>query len=251
VVGDFLCALPDWTSVVAALDAANLAWGELRHGSAVLELPTLAARRSVATIDDRAGGTRQVVRAPYRMSASDTSDVGVAAHRGEHNREVLAEWLDLDADEVDALRAEGVLEVGAAEICGIAAEPGGGLRATLRTSQTAHYAAIINCTGPGRLVEADPLVRSLLADGLAQLGPHGLGLAVDEHGALLGRSPRPPAIYTLGSPRRGHLWETTAAPEIRAQARALADHLIACRSLAGGFGALGSCRADTAYPLPG
>ncbi|GIH11573.1 hypothetical protein Rhe02_96400 [Rhizocola hellebori] len=152
---------------------------------------------------------------------------------------------------IDTLRAEGVLEIGAAEICGIAAESGGGLRATLHTAQTAHYAAVVNCTGPGRLVEADPLVRSLIADGLAQRGPHGLGLAVDEHGALIGRSPRPPAIYTLGAPRRGHLWETTAAPEIRAQARALADHLTARRSVAGGFGALGSCRADTAYPLPG
>ncbi len=152
---------------------------------------------------------------------------------------------------IDTLRAAGVLEIRAAELCGITAEPGGGLRAVLHTSQAAHYAAIVNCTGPGRLVEADPLVRSLIADGLARSGPHGLGLDVDENGALIGRSPRPPAIYTLGSPRRGHLWETTAAPEIRAQARALADHLTARRSVTGGFGALGSCRADTAYQLPG
>jgi uncharacterized NAD(P)/FAD-binding protein YdhS len=171
---------------------------------------------------------------------------------------------------IDSLRHEGVLEIGAAEICGISADPDGGLRAVLHAARkvhdavdlpesglraaevgTPHYAAVVNCTGPGRLVDADPLVRSLIADGLAQRGPHGLGLAVDENGALIGRSPRPPAIYTLGSPRRGRLWETTAAPEIRAQARALADHLIARRSVAGGFGALGSCRADTAYPLPG
>jgi uncharacterized NAD(P)/FAD-binding protein YdhS len=152
---------------------------------------------------------------------------------------------------IDALREQGMLTIAAAEICGISAEPDGGLRAVLHTSQTARYAAIVNCTGPGRLIEADPLVRSLIADGLAMPGQYGLGLAVDHHGALIGRSPRPPAIYTLGAPRRGYLWETTAAPEIRAQARALADHLIARRSLAGGFGALGSCRADTAYPLPG
>ncbi len=155
------------------------------------------------------------------------------------------------AQAIDTLRESGALEVRAGEVCGISTEPGGQLRVVLHTSQVVHFAAVVNCTGPGRLVDADPLVRSLIADGLAQRGPHGLGLAVDEHGALIGRGERPPAIYTIGSPRRGYLWETTAAPEIRAQARALANHLIPSRSVGGGFGALGSCRADTAYPLPG
>ena len=54
-------------------------------------------------IDDRAGGTRKVVRNPYRMSSTDYSDIGVAAFRGEHNVEVLGDWLGMSTDGIDAL----------------------------------------------------------------------------------------------------------------------------------------------------
>jgi len=77
-------------------------------------------------------------------------------------------------------------------------------------------------TGPGLDVRSmeDPLVRSLLASGQARPGPHGLGLATAEDGAVLG-SLRD-RLWTLGGLRRGDLWETTAIIEIRVQARALA-----------------------------
>ena len=103
LVTDFLCSQPDRNAVIAVLDEANLAWADLRYGPDVLTSPTLAERDSIATIPDRAGSTRQVIRAPYRMSGSDTSDVGVAPFRGEHNLEVLVEWLDLDVDAVAVL----------------------------------------------------------------------------------------------------------------------------------------------------
>jgi hypothetical protein len=35
----------------------------------------------------------------------------VAAHRGEHNGEVLADWLELPPEDVDALLADGVLHL--------------------------------------------------------------------------------------------------------------------------------------------
>ncbi len=114
------------------------------------------------------------------------------------------------AREVDELRAGGVL--------------------TLSTGLTGRYQIIINCTGPGRLIDVDPLVRSLEAEGLARRGPHGLGLDVDEHGALLPKR----KIFTLGPARRGWLWETTAAPEIRAQARSLSIHFCQLSLMAAG-----------------
>lgn len=131
------------------------------------------------------------------------------------------------ADGIGALRERGSLRVRAAELCGIEAADGG-VRVVLRerhggaiTAPT--FAAVVNCTGPGRLVEADPLVRALVAEGMARPGPYRLGLDTDPHGALLRRDGSAhPALWTLGPTRRGVLWETTAAPEIRAQARALA-----------------------------
>jgi CoA:oxalate CoA-transferase len=109
IVSGFLSSLADRASVTAALDAANLPWGEIRQGRDVLESPTMNTRGSVVDVDDRAGSTRQVVRAPYRMSVSDTSDVGVAAHRGEHNVQVLDEWLGASPSRIEALTAADIL----------------------------------------------------------------------------------------------------------------------------------------------
>jgi uncharacterized NAD(P)/FAD-binding protein YdhS len=131
------------------------------------------------------------------------------------------------AGAVDALRADGTLSVRRAEVCGLTVADDGRLRAVFRADsgiETGEFAAIVNCTGPGQLAK-ERLIRTLIADGLAAPGTHGMGLNVDENGALIGRSARPGKIYTLGLPRRGVLWETTAAPEIRAQAAALALHL--------------------------
>ena len=63
-------------------------------------------RQTVVDIDDRAGGTRPVIRNPYRMSATDLSEVGVAAFRGEHNVEVLDEWLGVSAEGIAALSVD-------------------------------------------------------------------------------------------------------------------------------------------------
>jgi uncharacterized NAD(P)/FAD-binding protein YdhS len=77
----------------------------------------------------------------------------------------------------------------------------------------------------------DALVRSLLASGLARPGPHGLGFATAANGAVLG--PLEDRLWTLGGLRRGDLWESTAIPEIRAQARALGETVAATLRTAG------------------
>ncbi|MGY0230904.1 FAD/NAD(P)-binding protein [Longispora urticae] len=82
---------------------------------------------------------------------------------------------------------------------------------------------VINCTGPGTSAQTgDPLVRALVADGLARFDRHRLGLDVDDDGMLLGRDGQPSRqVWTVGPLRRGRWWETTAVPEIRAQTAAL------------------------------
>ena len=71
---------------------------------------------------------------------------------------------------------------------------------------------------------AGSFARSLLTDGHARLGPHGLGLDIDAGGRLIGADGRAREnLWLIGPLRRGRSWETTAVPEIRAQARALID----------------------------
>ena len=100
---------PDRATLTDKLDEANLAWGNLRELGAVLESPTIVHRETVAEIDNRDGGTRPVIRSPYVMSESDTREPGAIAVRGEHNHDVMAEWLGLSLTEADGLIDAGVL----------------------------------------------------------------------------------------------------------------------------------------------
>ncbi len=88
---------------------------------------------------------------------------------------------------------------------------------------------VINCTGP----EGDwrrlqnPLMSVLLAKGLGRPDPLFLGLDVSLDGALIGRDgTTSQMLYTVGSARKGSLWESTAVPELREQIHRLAQHLI-------------------------
>ena len=68
------------------------------------------------------------------------------------------------------------------------------------------------------------LVESLLAQGLARPDALGMGFATDRDGALLGAARG--LLFTLGTLRRGELWESTAIPELRSQASTLAQRLV-------------------------
>jgi uncharacterized NAD(P)/FAD-binding protein YdhS len=143
-----------------------------------------------------------------------------AARQWENHRHRMAPGI---AAQVAWLRAEGALDVRAGTLAGVA-PAGAGLAVTLADGTTTRYAAVVNCAGPGRLpAAAGPLVGALLAAGTARVGPHGLGLDVDGTGALIRASGQAdPRLTLVGPLRRGRLWETTAVPEIRAQAASVA-----------------------------
>ena len=85
--------------------------------------------------------------------------------------------------------------------------------------------AVVNCTGAAASIEAHPLLASLARTGLCTPGPLGLGIATTAAGQLLDVRGVAAGISTLGPLRRGELWETTAVPEIRQQAFAIARGL--------------------------
>jgi uncharacterized NAD(P)/FAD-binding protein YdhS len=99
------------------------------------------------------------------------------------------------------------------------------------TQRSLRVDRVINCTGPEtdcRRIE-DPLIKSLLAQGLARPDHLFLGLDVDPEGAIIDSDGRlSDSIYAIGPARKGSLWESIAVPELREQALQLAEHL-ACR----------------------
>ncbi len=90
--------------------------------------------------------------------------------------------------------------------------------------------AVVNCTGPLTDItrSSDPLLLALRERGLAVPDPLFLGVDCTAAGQLLGQDGRPvPGLHAVGSPRKGVLYETTAIPEIRAQASEVARTLVA------------------------
>jgi uncharacterized NAD(P)/FAD-binding protein YdhS len=89
---------------------------------------------------------------------------------------------------------------------------------------------VINCTGPGGQVErsGDPLMLSLLRQGLMVPDALGVGVQVDAGGALLDRNGRASeSLFYTGPLLKARDWECTAVPELRVAALKLADRLAA------------------------
>src|SRR5690606_22855186 len=133
---------------------------------------------------------------------------------------------------LDALRRDDRLVTTAAEVLAVAPLTGGGLRVTLSDGTTREVGWVVNCTGPQTDVRLlgdaflDDLVRPRAGAALATVTTAGMGVRTDE-GRLLdanGYSDAP--LWTLGALRRGELWESTAVPEIRSQALAVATQVL-------------------------
>ncbi|MBL1202166.1 MAG: MBL fold metallo-hydrolase [Nostoc sp. GBBB01] len=88
---------------------------------------------------------------------------------------------------------------------------------------------IINCTGANcdyRRLQY-PLVASLQEQRLIRPNSLSMGIDTTANGALIDADGKASQmLYTLGTPRKGNLWETTAVPEIRVQAANLAQELL-------------------------
>jgi len=71
-----------------------------------------------------------------------------------------------------------------------------------------------------------PLIRQLTTNGHVTPDPLGLGVSATNEGRVNHGEQTWPHFYAIGTLLRGTLWETTAIPEIRQQARNLADRLV-------------------------
>jgi CoA:oxalate CoA-transferase len=80
-------------AVIAALDKMNLAWGDVRSATDVTSISSVVARGTITEVDDRAGGTRPIPQSPYRFQNLESGVRGGAPHLGEHNEQILEEWL--------------------------------------------------------------------------------------------------------------------------------------------------------------
>jgi len=95
--------------------------------------------------------------------------------------------------------------------------------------QTLDADLVIQTTGMNNDIRrtGHPLVGQLLTNGHVVSDPLGLGMQAMPDGRLARGEDYWSNLFAIGSMLRGTLWESTAMPEIRQQARSLADQLLA------------------------
>jgi CoA:oxalate CoA-transferase len=100
-IQDWMNGFADRGSLLAALESAGVAWGEVRRSKDLFA----GEAHSVPV----PGSERRVTGLPYSFSAAQPSVRRPPPRRGQHNTEVLADWLGLDRPAVAALTRAGIL----------------------------------------------------------------------------------------------------------------------------------------------
>ena len=136
------------------------------------------------------------------------------------------------AAEIDDAVARGQLRIVAAKTASLTPRETGAhvvyRRRGRPDTETLDVAKVAECTGvyTDPLATTNPLLKHLIAQGLARPDPVGIGIDVTEDCAIVGaKGAASRALYAIGPLTRAAFWEIMAVPDIRVQCAALARHL--------------------------
>jgi succinate--hydroxymethylglutarate CoA-transferase len=100
VVNQTLNACETLNQFIDLMNTLDIPWGEVRDPRDIQNQVSLAHREMLIQVDDRAGDTRPMANSPYRFSQARAGVRGGSAHIGEHNEEVLRDWLELSDENI-------------------------------------------------------------------------------------------------------------------------------------------------------
>lgn len=137
------------------------------------------------------------------------------------------------AELLRAWHSQGRFTAQAARLLGAELTPTG-IRLRLQSAASAQPywtppAYVVNCTGAELQYHQVPsaLLQDLFAQGIVHSDTLGLGLATQAEGQIINaQGTLQRGLWTLGTARRGTLWETGAIPELRWQAQQIAQHIL-------------------------
>jgi uncharacterized NAD(P)/FAD-binding protein YdhS len=136
------------------------------------------------------------------------------------------------ADRIDAARGTGQLRIVAGRVRNYVTE-GGRVEVVFKPRgqdrlESIEAARVVNCVGLGADYDRipDPLIRSLLRDGVIRPDLLRLGLDVTANCALLNKDGAISRhLFAVGPVTKGTFWEMMAVPDIRRQAEKLAEYM--------------------------
>jgi uncharacterized NAD(P)/FAD-binding protein YdhS len=238
-------------STVTLLSRHGVLPRRFRATGAPTELPNLDALAAAVSLEQlrtalgadlahaRENGAdwRQVIDAVRPRTAGLWRSLGWEDQR-RFLREDLRQWEVLRhrmppsiADAIHAAIDSGQLILEAGEVADVSLR-GSGVELIVTTSDGSvrrRGDAVVVATGTAwdrRSLHRSGLWANLLAADVASLHPSGVGVRLDADGYLIdGSGATAPNILCLGAIRQGEVWETTAIPEIRTQAAAIAELL--------------------------
>jgi uncharacterized NAD(P)/FAD-binding protein YdhS len=140
--------------------------------------------------------------------------------------------------QLSAAQADGSLRIIAGSISAVQAD-GDKLQVTLTPSngqvpEQLLVGRLVNCTGPreGFANATEPLFRHLFQRGLIRADELDMGIEVTPDFAVVDRTGQPSDfLFAIGPLLKGTLWETTAVPELRAQAYQVVQTFLADEEL--------------------
>ncbi len=109
ILADWAATIPTPQAIEAAMGEHRLATGTLRSLRDVCETEWAHDRGVVVEVSDRGGGTLRLPNSPWHFASSDVDVRGEPRYRGEDNRAVLTELLELGDAELDRLEAAAVI----------------------------------------------------------------------------------------------------------------------------------------------
>jgi uncharacterized NAD(P)/FAD-binding protein YdhS len=199
-----------------------------------------AFRSLLAEVESHAGDWRDAINLA-RQTVPQLWSAMAHVERARFLRHLRAYW-DVHrhrmspavASEISRLRSGGQLQVHAGRIQALAGQ-GDRIAVQWRRRggeqlQRLEVDRVVNCAGTDQRLSQtrDPLLKALMADGLAVPDPLGLGWQTDKRGALMDRHGNASShLFYVGPMLRARHWEATAVGELRGHVESLAQSLTA------------------------
>ena len=109
IIREWATTCRDFDDIAERLANHHIAVGRLRTVDDLAATDWANDRLAIVEVSDRGSGTLRLPNSPWHFSDSDTSVGGEPRYRGEDNREVLTQLLDLSADEIETYERSGVI----------------------------------------------------------------------------------------------------------------------------------------------